>query len=125
MNDVSIKIDEKKAPAHGFMTVHVHVPKVVACWRGSIRSFEWLDSDGNVKTLEALSPVEAHKREAVEDQLEGQAVPRPVPALAFRIILRSARARSSADAAAYGIETLSVDIPKSNGPSLGVTSIAN
>ena len=116
MNDVSIKIDEKKAPAHGFMTVHVHVPKVVACWRGSIRSFEWLDSDGNVKTLEALSPVEAHKREAVEDAIaSGQAVPRPVLGIGIQDNIEIGTGRAVLlTAAAYGIETLSVDIPKSN-----------
>ncbi len=62
-----------------YLTVRVHTAKILADWRKSLFSFEWLTPDGNLRSLDDLPMAQRDKRVKTEDILKnGQAVERPV-----------------------------------------------
>jgi len=62
-----------------YMDVSVNVAKILASWRMSLFSHEWLLSDGRLKDLKELPASEQMKRQAVELAIaSGKALPKPV-----------------------------------------------
>lgn len=99
-----------------FIDVHVDTGKVLESWRESIFSFEWLDSDGNIKPPGELSAREQPKRAEIEQQLKnGAALEMPVLGIGLsdNIEIGSGRA-VLLTLAALGYRTIPVHIPKSN-----------
>lgn len=110
-------IDNKAAQTNPekFVSVTIDTARVFKSWKGSIYSFEWLDSDGKIKTTETLSDAESAKRAAVEKSIaENAKIEKPVLGIGMmdNIEIGSGRATflTLADA---GVKTMPVHIPKS------------
>lgn len=100
----------------GYMTIGIDASKVIESWRDSVFSFEWLNADGKIKSIDQLSDAEKEKRAAVESAISAQkAIARPVLGIGLKdnIEIGSGRAELLT-LAALGVKTISVHIPKSN-----------
>lgn len=117
MNQIPEFVDHAAAKANPdkYITVEVNIAAIIKSWRESLYSFEWLTSEGVIKTLDDLSENEANKRQVVEADLKaGKALEKPVLGIGIQdnIEIGSGRAilLTLADC---GMKTIPVHIPKS------------
>jgi hypothetical protein len=116
--DKNIRFTENPTVAEDparYVTLHVRVADVVESWRDSLFSFEWLNPDGEIKSMDELKDSEQEKRRAVEKLLKDSS-PIPMPILGIgmmdNIEIGSGRAEFLT-LAACGVKTMPVHIPKS------------
>ncbi len=80
--DCSMFLEDRKSLAgqeKQYVVVPVSAYKVVQDWRKSLFSYEWLDREGNIRSLTDLKDSDRAKREAVEKALSmGSMLKRPV-----------------------------------------------
>jgi len=114
----TIEFTDNKAalakPDH-FITIEVNIEAVISSWKQSLYSFEWLDQDGQIKSMQDLSETEQEKRQAVENQIKNtEALEKPVLGIGMidNIEIGSGRA-TLLTLASKGHKTLPVHIPKS------------
>jgi len=105
----------KKKP-DAFIEVTVDSAKVIASWRSSIFSFEWLTSEGEIKPAKDLPEREQAKRSAVENRLSaGEAIEKPVLGIGIQDNVEIGAGKTEfLTLAALGRKSIPVHIPKSN-----------
>lgn len=99
-----------------FICLHIDLSKAIESWRLSVFSFEWLDGNGKIKPITALSDPEQAKRKAVEDAIKaGKPLAKPVLGLGLQDNIEIGTGRAEfLTCAALGLKTIPVHIPKSN-----------
>lgn len=105
-----------KARQDYYMEIFVKVPDILKNWQSSLFSFEWVLSDGRIKTLEELSESEKIKRVEVEQKIrQGLALEKPILGIGLmeNVEIGSGRA-IFLTLAAHGLDKIPVHIPKSN-----------
>ncbi|HOO81416.1 MAG TPA: hypothetical protein PK513_02810 [Alphaproteobacteria bacterium] len=98
-----------------YIEITIDIARTLESWKNSLYSFEWLENDGSIKPLNALSENEQAKRRAVEEALEtGQPLEKPLLGIGIldNIEIGSGRA-VLLTLAAKGQTTMPVHIPKS------------
>ncbi len=99
-----------------YKEINVDSACVLKSWRSSLFSFEWLDTNGQIKPIENLPENEQSKRRAVEDKIKKK---EPIEkavlgiGIADNIEIGSGRAEFLT-LAALGVQTIPVHIPKSS-----------
>jgi len=99
-----------------FIGIHVDVATVLASWRDSVFSVDWLDNDGAIKDAADMKDGPRGKREAIEQAIkDGAPITKSVLGIGLldNIEIGSARAEFLT-LAACGHKTLPVHIPASN-----------
>lgn len=101
-----------------YMVVKVRTDAVLKSWRKSLFSFEWLNTDGKIRTLDELPLHERDKRLKVEKSLsDGENLVRPVLGIGM---LENVEIGAGKDIfltlAAKGLTEIEVHIPVSNKP---------
>lgn len=111
-------VDNKAALARPeqFISIEINVGAVLQSWRLSVFSYEWLERDGSIKGISALSPSEAEKRAMVEQALKGrEPLEKPLLGIGIQdnVEIGSGKAvlLTLAD---LGLQTMPVHIPTSN-----------
>lgn len=99
-----------------YAVVRVRVEAVLKSWRSSLFSFEWLNPDGSLRSLDELPLHERDKRVKVEQKLgAGTALERPVLGIGMMDNIEIGAGRDIfLTLAAKGHKTLDVHIPVSN-----------
>jgi len=99
-----------------YVIVTLEAPRVIKSWRQSVFSFEWLDSDGQIRALDDLPVRERDKRLNVESLIiSGQALERPVLGIGMMDHLEIGAGRAVfLTLAALGHTAIECHIPKSN-----------
>lgn len=99
-----------------FIEVTVDAAAVLKSWAASRFSFEWLHSDGSIRTLDELPDKEKPKRKAVEDSLRsGDTLQKPILGIGITDNVEIGAGRAEfLTLAAQGYTTIPVHIPKSN-----------
>lgn len=99
-----------------YCTVRVRAQAVVTNWKNSLYSFEWLEKDGSVRSLDSLPLHERDKRIAVEKALRtGGALPRPVLGIGlFDNVEIGAGREVFLTLASQGADLIEVHIPQSS-----------
>jgi hypothetical protein len=102
-------------PAH-YVTVTVDVAKILASWRESLFSYEWILPDGRLKSHDELSPAEQPKRATVEERVSrGEPLEKPVLGIGLMDNVEIGAGRAVfLTLAALGAKTLPVHIPKTH-----------
>jgi len=101
---------------HMFVDINVNTAKILQSWRESLFSFEWLDDQGKIKSIDDLSVRERPKRVAVEQLLKkDEPLEKPILGLGLsdHVEIGSGRA-TFLTLADLGHETIPVHIPKAN-----------
>lgn len=99
-----------------YTSVTVDTAKIFKSWKSSLYSFEWLDADGKIKSLEQLPEAEQVKRQTVEEALSaGAALEKPILGIGMldNIEIGSGRATFLV-LMSKGLKTITAHIPKSN-----------
>ena len=99
-----------------YITRSVHVPDVLKSWKMSLFSFEWLNSDGQIKALNELPPAEQAKRRAVEQKLAASSpIEKPILGIGLTDNVEIGTGRAEfLTLAARGILDIPVHIPLSH-----------
>jgi len=99
-----------------YKTVRVKTMPVLESWRESLFSFEWLESDGSIRSLDSLPMHERDKRLKIEKHLKaGDALARPVLGIGLMDNVEIGAGRDVfLTLAAQGADTVEVHIPVSN-----------
>lgn len=99
-----------------YVTVRVQTGKVLADWRKSLFSFEWLLPDGALRPLDELPLTQRDKRLHIENALKnGQPLERPVLGIGILDNIEIGAGREIfLTLAAHGEDTLEAHIPKSS-----------
>lgn len=111
-------VDNKAALARPeqFIAIEINVGAVLQSWRLSVFSYEWLERDGSIKTISALSAEEGEKRALVEKALQTrEPLEKPLLGIGIQdnVEIGSGKAvlLTLAD---LGLQTMPVHIPTSN-----------
>ncbi len=98
-----------------YTSIMLDIPCALESWRLSLFSFEWMDSDGRIKTLEQLPEHEKPKRVLAEKKfLSGGPVEQPVLGIGISDNIEIGMGRAELlTLAAHGVKTIPVHIPKS------------
>jgi len=97
-----------------YVTFTVDCQKILKSWRRSLYSFEWLDSNGTLKSLTELGEFQAEKRKAVEASVaQGHPIERPILGIGImeNVEIGSGKAEFLT-LVAHGVKTMSVHILK-------------
>ena len=110
-NSPSIKGREDR-----YAVVRVRVDAVIKSWRTSLFSFEWLNPDGTIRSLDELPMHERDKRVKIEQKLaEGVMLDRPVLGIGMMDNVEIGAGRDVfLTLAAKGQTSIDVHIPVSN-----------
>lgn len=98
-----------------FMDMDIDVTKAIESWKKSLYSFEWINQDGNIKTLQELSEAEQVKRQVIEKKIQkGASLEKPVLGIGImdNIEIGSGRA-TLLTLASKGLKIVPVHIPQS------------
>jgi hypothetical protein len=104
------------ARPESFVSIEVETARVLKSWKASLYSFEWLNTDGSIKSLEELSGTEAAKRLNVESDISaGKPIEKPLLGIGVmdNVEIGSGRAQFLT-LAAQGMKIIPVHIPASN-----------
>jgi hypothetical protein len=98
-----------------YTIVRVDAKAVLKSWRDSLFSFEWLNQDGSIRSLDELPMHERDKRLKVEKHLSGgHTLERPVLGIGVMDNLEIGSGRDVfLTLAAHGVAEIEVHIPKS------------
>ena len=99
-----------------YMDVTIDVAKVLESFRGSLYAYEWMLSNGRIKSRDELPEHEQPKCDEAEQKMKsGKALEKPVLGIGLieNVEIGSGRAIFMTLAAA-GVKTMPVHIPKSN-----------
>lgn len=99
-----------------YLDIVVDAQAVIASWRDSLFSFEWLTPDGAIKSPADLPPAERAKREEIEKKITaGLPLQKPILGIGLQdnVEIGSGRAEFLT-LAARGMTAIPVHIPKGN-----------
>lgn len=106
-----------KSRESSFITLNIKVAPVLASWRESLFSHEWLTPDGHIKSPSQMSEKIRENRKQAEAMIENDSIKLERPVLGIGI-MDNIEIGAGKDVflalAARGISTLSVHIPKSH-----------
>ncbi len=99
-----------------YKVVRVKTVPILTSWRTSLFSFEWLETDGSIRTLDNLPLHERDKRLKIEQSLKkGEALARPVLGIGIMDNVEIGAARDVfLTLAAQGVDVIEAHIPVSN-----------
>jgi hypothetical protein len=102
-----------KGREKNYAEVTVDLGKIVASWRASLFSYEWMLPDGRIKGRDELPEGEKPKRDAVEERIKaGQPLDKPVLGIGLLENVEIGAGRAILlTVAAHGIKTMPVHIP--------------
>ena len=109
-------IDNKAAAVDKFIDVSVDTAAVLKSWKLSLFSYEWLDPQGCIKPLSALSEKDQARRKEIEALYEGgQDIEKPVLGLGLQDNIEIGSGKAVfLTLTALGLEAMPVHIPRSN-----------
>ncbi len=111
-------IDNTRIAANlgNYEAIDVVVAPVIESWRESMFSFEWLDKQGDIRSLDDLPDKEKPKRERVEALLAAQeSIEKPVLGIGLKDNVEIGMGRAEfLTLAAHKLEIIPVHVPKSN-----------
>lgn len=116
-NDIHFKDNPHIADRKdNYLPVTVDSAKIIESWRGSLRAFEWITPDGDIKEMAALKPAEQEARKKVEDLLDqGQTLAKPVLGIGLLENVEIGIGRATfLVVAAHGKKEIPVHIPKAH-----------
>lgn len=115
-NDRLIDNPSLKGREDRFIVINAKIDMIIASWRSSLFSHEWLHPDGTIKTAADMSDALRQKRQAIEGQIKSSDIlARPVLGIGITDSIEIGSGRDLLLAlAAMGIKTLPVHIPKSH-----------
>lgn len=98
-----------------YATLRVDTASILVSWRKSLFSFEWLNPDGSLRSLDELPLHERDKRLKVEKQIaQDQALERPVLGIGLLDNVEIGAGRDIfMTLAAHGLKEIEVHIPLS------------
>jgi hypothetical protein len=99
-----------------YMVVRVRADAILKNWRSSLFSFEWLNPDGSIRTLDELPMHERDKRVKIEKKMAGgETFDRPVLGIGIMDNVEIGAGRDIfLTLAAKGFKDIEVHIPVSN-----------
>ncbi len=99
-----------------YMIVTVDPALVLASWRESLFSFEWLTPEGTLRVPADLAPPDRARRDEVERKWQsGETLERPVLGIGLTECIEIGAGKATfLTLAAHGLKTISVHIPRSN-----------
>lgn len=99
-----------------YQVVRVKSAAVLKSWRSSLFSFEWLNTDGSIRSLDDLPLHERDKRLKVEESIQkNEELSRPVLGIGMLDNIEIGAAREVfLTLAASGVEVIEAHIPASN-----------
>lgn len=102
--------------ATAYMGVVVDAQKVLASWKDSLFSFEWLTPEGDIRSMEQLPPGEQDKRAGIEERIhQNQPIEKPVLGIGIMDNVEIGIGRAQfLTLIAHGATAIPVHIPKSN-----------
>lgn len=105
-----------RARRDAYLDVNVDVAKILKSWQSSLYSYEWMLTDGRIKSRDELPENEQPKRDEAEEKIKrGKPLEKPVLGIGLleNVEIGSGRALflTLAD---KGLDTVPVHIPKSN-----------
>lgn len=101
-----------------YADVTIDTAKALKSWKKSLFSFEWMNSDGGIKSFDALSEKEQPKRQEVEDAINnGKPLAKPVLGIGIMDNIEIGMGRAEfLTAALHGQKTIPVHVLRSNLP---------
>ncbi len=97
-----------------YVTVVLDTGSILKSWRLSLFSFEWLNKDGTIKTIEQLPENEKPKRLTAENKVKSGTIEQPVLGIGIGDNVEIGIGRAELlTLAAKGYKTIQVHIPKS------------
>jgi hypothetical protein len=99
-----------------YTVVRVRTDAILKSWRSSLFSFEWLNPDGSIRSLDELPMHERDKRVKIEQKLAGgEVLDRPVLGIGIMDNVEIGAGRDIfLTLAAKGFKDIDVHIPASN-----------
>ena len=99
-----------------YVALRVRTDAILKSWRSSLFSFEWLNPDGSIRSLDELPLHERDKRVKIEKKLAaGEALDRPVLGIGIMDNVEIGAGRDIfLTLAATGLKEIEVHIPVSN-----------
>ena len=99
-----------------YITVSLNIDAVLKSWKLSIFSYEWMDKDGSIKSMNDLKETDQANRQAVETALNsGETLNIPVLGIGIQDNVEIGSGKAVlCTLAANGIQTIPAHIPKSN-----------
>lgn len=99
-----------------FVTVTVDLAPVIASWRESLFSYEWLTPEGRIRTPGQMTDSIRQKREELEKKItRGEALTRPVLGMGILDTIEIGAGREVLlTLATHGAQSVSVHIPESH-----------
>ena len=99
-----------------YTVLRVRTKDILKSWRTSLFSFEWLNTDGSIRTLDELPLHERDKRVKVEKNIKsGAALERPVLGIGLMDNVEIGAGRDVfLTLASLGLNEIEVHIPSSN-----------
>lgn len=104
-------------PGH-YAEVQLDAKKALASWRESLFSFEWLNKDGSIKTLDELPEKEKPRRAEVEESIRKNApLQKPILGIGIMDNIEIGIGRPEfLTAAAHGMKTIPAHVPRASLP---------
>lgn len=113
-------VDNKLIAANAgrYVTINVDVGRVFESWKKSLFSYEWLNTDGRIKTIEELTQEEGEKRRAVEEAVNNREdLEKPVLGIGiFENVEIGVGRATFLTLAAYGVNVIPVHVLKTCEP---------
>lgn len=105
-----------KSREASYTGIAVSTAKILASWRESLFSFEWLTPEGRIKTVAELPEREQIKRARIEEKLTAlEPIEKPVLGIGIMDNVEIGIGRAEfLTLAAHGVRKIEVHIPKSN-----------
>lgn len=99
-----------------YKIIRVDAAKSLKSWKQSLYSFEWLESDGSIRGIDALPMQEHQKRLEIENALKkGASIERPVLGIGVMDNIEIGAGRATfLTLIAHGHKVIEVHIPKAN-----------
>ncbi len=99
-----------------YAAVTLNVKAVIQSWQLSVFSFEWLNQDGSIKSIEELKESDRERRQLIEAALQsGEPLDKPVLGIGIQDNVEIGSGKAIlCTLAAHGVETIPAHIPKSN-----------
>jgi len=119
MNTPEITFKDSKAAQSRpefYIPVNLNVSAVLKSWQLSVFSFEWLEKDASLKSMDKLKESDQEKRETIEATIKaGEPLDKPVLGIGIQDNVEIGSGKVVlCTLAAHGIKTIPAHIPKSN-----------
>lgn len=74
-----VLVDNPSANKEMFTVQEIYLPDALKAWKDSVFSYEWLNENAKVKSIEMLQPDQQEQFSVIKESIErGEIMPRPV-----------------------------------------------